>query len=197
MSTNRRSFIRNITLGSGVLAATPLISATGKAEKEKLGYIKKAAERKPAMSFNMCGYAAPKLDKVRIGFVGIGDRGSDAVERMTYIDGVEIVALCDIRQAAVDGAQKILANAGLPKAKEFGGGDLTFKDLMDIDAVIHLAWRTNIPDCVRHPKESTYQNMDMTVHLLQVCKEAGIKRLVFPSTASFVKITTHLFFAIW
>jgi len=81
------------------------------------------------MSFNMCGYAAPKLDKVRVGFVGIGDRGSDAVERMTYIDGVEIVALCDIRQSAVDGGQKILEKAGLPKAKEFVTRPTRCKDL--------------------------------------------------------------------
>lgn len=62
--------------------------------------------------------------------------------------------------------------------------DLTFRDLMGVDYVIHLAWRTNIPDCVRHPKESTYQNIDMTVHLLELCKEAGVKKVFFPSTAS-------------
>ena len=62
--------------------------------------------------------------------------------------------------------------------------DLTFRDLMGIDQVIHLAWRTNIPDCVRHPEESTRQNIDMTVHLMEVCKEAGVKKVFFPSTAS-------------
>lgn len=149
MSTNRRSFIRNIALGSGVLAATPLMAATGEVEKEKLGYIKKAAERKPAMTFNMSGYAAPKLDRVRVGFVGIGDRGSGAVERMTFIEGVEITALCDVRQSAVDGAQKILSNAGLPKAKEFVGGDLTFKELCNsglVDLVYTATpWEWHVP----------------------------------------------------
>lgn len=62
--------------------------------------------------------------------------------------------------------------------------DLTFKDLMGIDYVIHLAWRTNIPDCKRHPIESTLENLNTTVHLVEICKEAGVKKLVFPSTAS-------------
>lgn len=62
--------------------------------------------------------------------------------------------------------------------------DLTYRDLLGIDYVIHLAWRTNIPDCVRHPEESTYQNIDMSLHLLEVAKEAGIKKFLFPSTAS-------------
>ena len=149
MSTNRRSFLRNMALGAGVIAASPLMAYDTPEGKERLKQIKKAAGRKPAMSFNMCGYAAPKLDKVRIGFVGIGDRGSDAVERMTYIDGVEIVALCDIRQAAVDGAQKILADAGLPKAKEFVDGPLGFKKLCDsglVDLVYTATpWEWHVP----------------------------------------------------
>ncbi len=62
--------------------------------------------------------------------------------------------------------------------------DLSFRDLMGVDYVIHLAWRTNIPDCVRHPEDSTKQNIDMTVHLFELCKEAGVKKVFFPSTAS-------------
>ena len=62
--------------------------------------------------------------------------------------------------------------------------DLTYRDLMGINIIVHLAWRTNIPDCVRHPKESTYQNIDTTIHLLEVAKEAAITKFFFPSTAS-------------
>lgn len=62
--------------------------------------------------------------------------------------------------------------------------DLGFRDLMGIDMVIHLAFITNIPNSVRHPRETTYQNIDMTVHLLELCKEAKVKKFVFPSTAS-------------
>ena len=107
MNANRRSFLRNITLGSGVLAASPLFGSNNFLSQNEFDKIRKAAGYNPKMTFNMCGYAAPKLDKVRVGFVGIGDRGSGAVERMTFIEGVEITALCDVRQAAVDGAQKI------------------------------------------------------------------------------------------
>jgi hypothetical protein len=39
-----------------------------------------------AQKFNMCGYAAPKLEKVRIGFVGLGNRGMAAVERLNKIE---------------------------------------------------------------------------------------------------------------
>ena len=93
MSSDRRSFLRNVAIGSGVLAGAPLFTSAQPGNSEKLKEIRKAAERVPAMKFNMCGYAAPKLEKVRVGFVGIGDRGSGAVERMTFIEGVEIFFL--------------------------------------------------------------------------------------------------------
>ena len=149
MSSNRRTFLRNFAVGTGAITATPLIASSCTGETENLHEIKIAAERKPAMSFNMCGYAAPKLDTVRVGFVGIGDRGSGAVKRMTFIDGVEITALCDIRQAGVDGAQNILAEAGLPKAKEFVDGDLGFEALCTsglVDLVyVATPWEWHVP----------------------------------------------------
>lgn len=62
--------------------------------------------------------------------------------------------------------------------------DLGFRDLSGIDYVFHLGWRTNIPDCQRHPEQSTKDNIDMSIHLLEYCKEAGVKKFLFPSTAS-------------
>jgi len=62
--------------------------------------------------------------------------------------------------------------------------DLKFRDLQGVDAVVHLAWRTNIGDCIRHPESSARDNINMTLHLLEVCKEAKIEKFIFPSTAS-------------
>ena len=46
-------------------------------------------------SFNMSGFAAPKIETVRVGVVGLGQRGPGAVDRLSKIEGVEIKALCD------------------------------------------------------------------------------------------------------
>ena len=110
MSSNRRNFIRNISLGAGAIA-TGLEANASTSENTKTI---------PA-GFNMTGYAAPKLDVVRIGIVGLGQRGSGAVERLAYIDGVEITALCDKYPDRVTAAQKTLAKMNRPKAKEYSG----------------------------------------------------------------------------
>lgn len=62
--------------------------------------------------------------------------------------------------------------------------DLKYRDLQDIDAVVHFAWRTNIADCIHHPESSARDNINMTLHLLEVCREIKVKKFIFPSTAS-------------
>src|SRR3990167_8894161 len=62
--------------------------------------------------------------------------------------------------------------------------DLGFRDMMGVDYVFHMAFSTNIPNSVRHPEKTKQDNIDMTIHMMEVSKEAGIKKFVFPSTAS-------------
>ena len=143
MSSNRRQFIRNLTLGSGALATG--INATAN-EYADLAY----PANHPAL-FNMCGYAAPKMDKVRIGIIGLGMRGPGAVERMCFIEGAEIVALCDKFPDRVESAQAILAKAGLPKAKGYTGNDgwRALCESKDIDLVYTCTpWSMHTPIAV-------------------------------------------------
>ena len=50
----------------------------------------------------MQNFALKPMKRVRVGFVGIGGRGSGAVHRVSMIPGVDVVALCDLRQEQVD-----------------------------------------------------------------------------------------------
>ncbi len=65
--------------------------------------------------------ATAPIPHLRVAFIGLGMRGPGAVARFTKIEGVEIVALCDVRPERVASANKILEKAGLPKALEFSG----------------------------------------------------------------------------
>lgn len=64
------------------------------------------------------------------------------------------------------------------------------KDLADlrsvhgIDYVIHLACATNIPQSIADPVGTTYNNVNLGVKLLCLSKDAGVKKFLFPSTAS-------------
>lgn len=62
--------------------------------------------------------------------------------------------------------------------------DLNSKDLEAYDFVAHMAFSTNIPSSIKRPVETTYENIDMTAYLLNESTKAGIKKFIFPSTAS-------------
>ena len=71
---------------------------------------------RPAGQQHALGLKAPKLNVVRVAFVGLGMRGPGAVERFTYIPGVQIVALCDYEKDRAEKCQDILRKASLPPA---------------------------------------------------------------------------------
>lgn len=57
-------------------------------------------------------------------------------------------------------------------------------DLSGIDYVIHLAFETSIAESITEPVSTTYNNIDLGVKMLQKAKEAGVKKFLYPSTAS-------------
>lgn len=56
---------------------------------------------------------------VHIAFVGLGMRGSEALRRFMYQEGVEVVALCDINKDFVKKAQKVLSENNKKPALEY------------------------------------------------------------------------------
>ncbi|HWR74857.1 MAG TPA: twin-arginine translocation signal domain-containing protein, partial [Bacteroidales bacterium] len=133
MKTNRRNFLRRAAVaGAGALSATAVSSCTRKQETpEIMPEVRKAVLAGHTQKFNMTGYGAPALAKVRIGFIGLGQRGPGAVERMTHIEGVEISALCDKYPDRVDKMQAMIAGFGLPQAKSFSGSEEAWKGICD------------------------------------------------------------------
>jgi len=58
-------------------------------------------------------------DKVNLGIVGLGGRGSSHLNTYTGLAEAQVIALCDINQAAREKAQATLARKSLEKASEF------------------------------------------------------------------------------
>ncbi|HHW81638.1 MAG TPA: Gfo/Idh/MocA family oxidoreductase [Bacteroidales bacterium] len=90
---------------------------------------------RPAGQKDVLGLTTPKMETVRVGFIGLGMRGPGAVRRFTHIPGVEIVALCDLHTDRVERTQKILENAGFPEAASYSGEEESWKELCDRDDI--------------------------------------------------------------
>ena len=154
MKTNRRNFLRTAAVaGAGAITAGTGVSCSRREESSELmPEVRAAAAAIHSQLFNMCGYGAPPLEKVRIGFIGLGMRGPGAVERMAHIEGVEIAALCDKYSERVDKMQSMISRFGLTQAKAFGGSEEAWKGLCDdpdIDMVyICTPWAWHTPMAV-------------------------------------------------
>lgn len=99
----------------------------------------------------MSGYAAPKLEVVRVGIVGLGSRGPGAVNRLSKIEGVEIKALCDLRPEMVDKVVKSLEGTS-HKPETYSGSAYAWKKMVDRDDLdlIYIAtpWEWHTPMAV-------------------------------------------------
>ncbi|MDR2954275.1 MAG: Gfo/Idh/MocA family oxidoreductase [Prevotella sp.] len=148
---NRRNFLKGSLLGSGAMLSVFAGASTYKEVEES---IKKNTElaKKRKQLFNMCGYAAPKIPTVRIGYVGVGSRGGWAVTRMQNIQEIEVTAICDLKEDAVKRSQETLKKNNKRPAKEYFGDDYAWKKLCeqdDIDLVyIATPWKWHAPVAV-------------------------------------------------
>ena len=90
-------------------------------------------------------------DRLRVAMIGTGLRGQGHLGLLSRRNDVELVAIADTQQMMLDGALKIIARAGRPQPKVYGGnGDANaWKALLaqkDIDAVfICTPWEWHAP----------------------------------------------------
>ena len=136
----------------GFLVAGLLVTSCASSPKEKdqvFEPIKTVVPQRPDGQEDVLQLRAPKLETVRVGFVGLGMRGPGAVERFTHIPGTQIVALCDVLPENVEKCQEILRKAGQPEAAAYSGDTEVFKQLCerdDIDLVyIATDWIHHVP----------------------------------------------------
>lgn len=92
------------------------------------------------------------MDKVRIGFIGVGARGPGHVGDMLNIEGTEVVAVCDLYQDYADRAAAMCVKAGKKAPDLYTGGPTDYKKMLDrkdIDIVyIATPWETHVPMAV-------------------------------------------------
>ena len=135
----------------GIMSATPAaaqsLSPSTKWHWDK-GTIVVDTPARPAGQQHVLGLKTDKIQTVRVAFVGLGMRGPGAVERFTYIPGVEIVALCDYEAERAERCQGYLKKAGLLPAAIYSG-EKGYEELCkrpDIDLVyVATDWDHHFP----------------------------------------------------
>lgn len=97
---------------------------------------------------NVLRLACAPLSLVRIGFIGLGNRGMATLKRYLVIDDIEIVALCDVNTAHLGAAAELLRAEGkhCPVLLDSPEGWRAMCQREDIDLVyICTDWLTHTP----------------------------------------------------
>ena len=153
MKNNRRNFLKLTGLAGIGVAGTVIVPActASKSRKTNQENIRDQAIKTHIQRFNMSGYAAPKIDTVRIGIIGLGARGADTVALLPHIDGIDIRAVCDLVPQKADAAKKQLETLGF-HPDTYSGKEDSWKQLCDrndIDLVyIITPWALHTPMAV-------------------------------------------------
>ena len=140
---NRRSFVKkNLVAGAG-LALSPVLPAPA------------ATRGKPV---------APA--KARIGFIGVGLRGTNHLQNLLYRDDAVVPALCDVDPERITIAQGMLTKAGHKKAEVYTGSEQAYLNMLkrdDLDGVIIATpWEWHTPMAVATMKAGKYAGVEVS-----------------------------------
>lgn len=74
-------------------------------------------------------------EKLRIGMIGVGLRGTNHLSNLLLRKDVEITAICDVDPLRIDVAKKMIVEAGFAKPQVFGKDDYDYRNLLELEKV--------------------------------------------------------------
>ena len=93
MEINRRNFMKKATIAG---LTTVAFTAPGISDQVPVEKAKKKT-------------ATAATDRIRTGFIGVGNRGQGHLQTCVGLSNVEIVAICDVSDRSLSAAKKILS----------------------------------------------------------------------------------------
>jgi hypothetical protein len=123
---------------------------------------------------------------VRVGVVGTGNRGTNHVRILLTIEGVEVVALCDLFEERVNNAAEICVKAGKKRPSVYFGDFNTYSKMLDkenLDAVIIATyWDSHTPIALHAMKNGIYPGIEVpaaltvedTWNLVETSEKTGV-----------------------
>ena len=127
--TSRRNFIKSTVVGgAGLLVAADILNSDFTRTAEKNAHS------------TMTGVPFAGRERIRLGIIGVGGRGTSLLKDLLAIEDVEVKAICDLVPEKVARAQKAVTDRGQPEPAGFSRGEWDFKNLTQLDLdIIYIA----------------------------------------------------------
>jgi predicted dehydrogenase len=149
MGINRRNFMKKATIAG---LSTAAFTTAGLSNE----HANKESKKKSAMAQN---------DRIRTGFIGVGNRGQGHLRTCLGIDKADVVAICDISERSLGGAKKLISKSGLPEPVVYTGSEESYLEMLDkeeLDAVIIATpWEWHAKMAVASMKSGAYTGLEV------------------------------------
>lgn len=148
MTINRRKFLKTSLLGGAAVVVgkeANAIPVVGNTQSSIPAVMEDCCP--PRKGKSVLGLRTKPLSTVRIGVVGLG-RGGGAVNRLSVIEGTEIVALCDLSSERMAKSQEVLKKNGRKEAVAYTKEEDWKKmcERNDIDLIYNATpWELHVP----------------------------------------------------
>ena len=143
------------------------------------------AEKTNPASTPMANFAVAPMETIRVGFIGVGNRGLTAVKRVSELPGIEVAALGDIQDEQVAEGLKFMREAKRPGALHaYSGAAESWKAVCD-DPEVDVVYITS--PAVLHAEMELYalragkhvlvevpgaQTIDEAWEIVETCEKA-------------------------
>ncbi len=149
---NRKSFLKLTTGTAAFFGLGALAKADNTIEQEALNAL---LEQPKKSKGNMQGFKVAPISKVRIGLIGLGNRGSTHCEVLKWMvqnGRAEVVALCDKIEKKTNDSLEIIKGFQSTTPQLYSGSEEAWKKLCeqkDIDLIIiSTPWEHHTPMCI-------------------------------------------------
>ena len=156
---NRRKFL-STAISSAAISFSPEFIQAQNSEKK---------QSRPNSKY-MGDFAAPKLKEIRMAIIGVGGRGHAHLKQLAYIEGTEIVGICDLHEDLVNRSVSSCLEVGNGRhqdiAKYFGGENQWKKMLKKVkpDAVIIATnWNNHAQMAIESMKKGAHAFVEVPI----------------------------------
>ena len=119
----------------------------------------------------MGGFSAPKMETVRVAFIGLGARGSGHLKSIAKLEGVEVVAISDLFEENVVSSLKVANEIGKGerhnKIVQYWGEDykwkLMLKEIRPDAVFISTNWNNHAPMAVHSMENGAHAFVEVPI----------------------------------
>ena len=157
---NRRKFLKTTTMSAAALTAASTLASCTDNNIESI-----------SKGLYMGGFSAPKLDTVRVAFIGLGARGSGHLSSLASLEGVEVVAISDLYEDSCIRSSKVASEIGKGERHnniaqywgEENKWELMLKEIKPDAVFISTNWNNHAPMAIKSMESGAHAFIEVPI----------------------------------